>query len=104
MWLRHVARVIDSSASIWVLDRPRAISTRTSRWRGVSAPTPPAAPASPHLRGTAAGTPWATRRSRARGLSRDCPACTVRMASTSTWGSVSFRRNPLAPARRAPRT
>ena len=39
MWLRQVARVMDSSASIWVLDRPRAMRVRTSRWRGVSSPT-----------------------------------------------------------------
>ena len=42
MWLRQVARVMPSSTSISLLDKPRAMSRRTSRWRGVRASTSPA--------------------------------------------------------------
>ena len=39
MWLRQVARVIPSSTSISLLDRPRAMSSSTSRCRGVRSST-----------------------------------------------------------------
>ena len=83
------------------------MSTSTSRWRGVRRPSagagssPPeptaAVPAPPPPpRATSVVTTW--------GLSSDCPAWTVRTASTTACGLASLRRNPEAPARSAPST
>ena len=89
-----------SAAAISPFERPRAISSSTSRSRGVSASRLRARPSS--------GVGWRAMRSITRrvtdGDSSDSPAAIVCIASISSSGRVRLSRKPDAPARRPPKT
>ena len=88
-------------APISVFDRPRAISTSTSRSRSVrSATASRAASVSRRLVGRAApSTRCSSSRRVIDGAMTASPECTVRIAASISSGGASLSRNPLAPAR-----
>jgi hypothetical protein len=94
-----------SASPISALLRPRPMRVSTSRSRGVSRSRPGSggpAPSPPPVGGRRAKS--STSRRVMDGASSASPAATTRMAARRSAGGVSFRRNPLAPARRAANT
>jgi hypothetical protein len=97
MWVLVVCSAMTRVSLISVLERPRAISRRTSVSRWVSAPSVDGNGGS--------GRGWraksAIRRRVTDGASRASPAATTRTAWTSSAAVASLSRKPLAPARNA---
>jgi hypothetical protein len=90
---------ITKACAISALERPRATSSSTSRSRGVSSLS-----RSPE---DASGAGCSSMRSMTLrvtdGERSESPAATVWIAAISSSGRVRFRRNPEAPAVRAPK-
>ena len=94
-----VVSLTTSSAAISALDRPRAMSRKTSSSRAVS---------SSKARGGGAGSDGralansSIRRLVIEGASSASPPATTRMPAASCSGGTSLSRKPLAPALRPP--
>src|SRR5215204_2975093 len=98
-WVRTVAGLITSSSAISSFDRPVATQATISRSRSVSSPS----------RGCGAGRrPVPAKRSITRrvtlGDSSEPPSATTRTARSSSAGSTSLSRKPLAPPASASKT
>ena len=98
-WVLIVDSSTTSSRAISRLESPRAMSSSTSRSRGVSS-------ASLAWSASAGVGCWAMRSITRRvtdGESSESPAAIVCTAAISSSGRVRLSRNPDAPARRAPK-
>lgn len=91
-----VASLKNSVAAISLLLSPRAISFKTSSSRAVSVDS-----ARCDTAGAAGRANRSTNRRVIDGASSASPTATRRTAAMSCSGDTSFRRNPLAPARKA---
>jgi hypothetical protein len=89
-WVFTVDSLTKTSLAISVFDRPRATAAKTSRSLSVS---------DENAVGAGVRGPKLLSSSvvRSVGASTALPLCTVRIASASSWGVVSFSRKPLAP-------